>query len=118
MKLTGFFLMFLKNSGPGHKEKYYQNAIYNAIVAKGYIVQRELYVPLNYNGVKVGNYYLDFLINKKIILEIKRGDYFKKISIEQIYQYLVATNLSLGILSQFTSAGVRTKRILNIYPNP
>jgi GxxExxY protein len=115
-EITGVLFSVFKELGPGHKEKYYQNAIYNALIKKGYHVQRELYIPLLYQGEKVGSYYLDFLINDKIVLEIKKGDIFKKNSIDQILQYLKTTNLSLGILAQFTSSGVKTKRILNIYP--
>ncbi|MCX6745975.1 MAG: GxxExxY protein [Candidatus Parcubacteria bacterium] len=115
-EITGILFDVFKELGPGHKEKYYQNAIYNVLIQKKYDVQRELHVPLNYKGIKVGSYYLDFLIENKIILEIKKGDYFKKTNIDQIYQYLKATNLQLGILAQFTGSGVRTKRILNIYP--
>ncbi|OGY42718.1 MAG: hypothetical protein A2Y67_01490 [Candidatus Buchananbacteria bacterium RBG_13_39_9] len=115
-EITGILFDVFKELGPGHKEKYYQNAIYMTLTKKGYKVQKELYIPLNYRGNKVGSYYLDFLINDKIVLEIKKGDYFKKNSIDQINQYLKTANLQLGILAQFTSAGVRTKRILNIYP--
>lgn len=115
-EIIGILFDVFKELGPGHKEKYYQNAIYNTLIKKGYHVQRELYIPLLYQGEKVDSYYLDFLINEKIVLEIKKGDYFKKNSIDQILQYLKTTNLSLGILAQFTSSGVRTKRILNIYP--
>lgn len=115
-EINGILFNIFKELGSGHKEKYYQNAIFNTLINKGYQVQRELYIPLNYQGNKIGSYYLDFLINEKIVLEIKKGDYFKKIYIDQIHQYLKSTNLQLGILAQFTSSGVRTKRILNIYP--
>jgi GxxExxY protein len=115
-EITGILFDVFKELGPGHKEKYYQNAIFNSLIKKGHRVEKELYIPLQYQGEKVGSYYLDFLIDGKIVLEIKKGDYFKKISIDQINQYLKTTNLQLGILAQFTSSGVRTKRILNIYP--
>ncbi len=116
-EITGILFDVFRELGPGHKEKYYQNAIYNTLIARGYKAQKELFVPLYYQDKKVGSYFLDFLINDKIVLEIKKGNYFKPISIEQINQYLKSTNLPLGILAQFTSEGVRTKRILNIYPN-
>jgi len=82
----------------------------------GFSVKEELYVPLKYKNTKIGNYYLDFLIDNIIILEIKKGDCFRKSSIDQVYQYLVATDLALGLLAQFTGNGVRIKRILNLYP--
>jgi len=76
--------------------------------------KEQIYVPLNFKGIKIGNYYLDFLIENKIILEIKKGEKFTRKNIEQIYAYRKASDLKLGILANFTKTGLRFKRILNI----
>ncbi len=115
-KINGILFDVYNELWPGHKEKYYQTAVYEALIQNNFKIEKELYIPVRYKGVKVGKYYLDFLIDNKIVLEIKKGDYFRKTNIEQVYQYLVATDLGLGILAQFTGSGVRTKRILNLYP--
>ncbi len=62
----------------------------------------------------VGRYYFDFLIEDKIILEIKVRNYFSKKDIEQLNSYLKATRLKLGIIAHFTRAGVKLKRIVNL----
>jgi len=61
----------------------------------------------------IGKYYLDFLIENKIILELKKGNYFAKRNMEQIKGYLHATNFELAILANFTPNGVKFFRILN-----
>ena len=50
----------------------------------------------------------------KIVLELKTGDRFSRQDIEQIYSYLKINNLKLGLLVNFTSRGIKFKRILNI----
>jgi len=56
----------------------------------------------------------DFIVDDKIILEIKRGEKFLKDNIDQTYRYLKMTGLKLGILANFTSKGLMYKRIVNI----
>jgi GxxExxY protein len=114
-KINGILFKVFNELGPGLKEKHYQNALFEAFKENSLKVEQQIHVPLIYNDKKIGCYYLDFLIENKIIIEIKKGDYFKRTNINQIYQYLVATELALGILANFTSSGVKIKRIVNIY---
>jgi len=111
-QIIGILFDVYNELGGGHYEKYYQKAI--AFKKCGLFFKEQIYVPLNFKGNKIGNYYLDFLIGNKIVLEIKRGEKFRKKDIEQLYSYLKATNLRLGIIANFTKSGVRFKRILNI----
>jgi len=60
------------------------------------------------------NIFSDFLIENKIVLEIKVGERFEKKPINQVYSYLKANNFKLGILAQFTKEKVRFRRILNL----
>ena len=62
----------------------------------------------------MGNYFLDFLIEDKIILEIKKREYFSKQDINQLFEYLQTTGLKLGIIAHFTRIGVKFKRIVNL----
>jgi len=50
----------------------------------------------------------------KIAIELKHQSFFAPQDIKQLYAYLKATGLKLGILVQFTSKGVQYKRIVNI----
>ena len=68
---------------------------------------------ISVQGIKIGRYYLDFLIDNKIILELKRGSYFPRRNIEQVKAYLKITGLELAILANFTPHGVKYLRVLN-----
>lgn len=59
--------------------------------------------------------YMDFLVDDKVVVEIKKGERFLKSNIDQLYSYLKLTGKELGILANFTSRGLQFKRILNIY---
>jgi len=58
--------------------------------------------------------FYDFIIDDKIVLEIKRGNHFCKRDFDQVIGYLKASGLKLGILAIFSPTGLRFKRVLNI----
>ena len=76
--------------------------------------QEQINVPLKFDNEKIGQYFLDFLVDNKIILEIKVAPRFYIRDVRQILAYLKATNLQLGILASFTRNGLIFKRIINI----
>lgn len=102
------------NLGYGLREKNYQKALEEALSLKGMKFESQLFVPLKMNDKVIGKYYLDLLVENKIALELKVGDHFLRKDIEQLISYLKSKNLQLGILINFTSNGVASKRILNI----
>ena len=69
---------------------------------------------MKYKDEKIGNYFFDFLIEDKIILEIKKGDRISRRDIEQLYAYLKNANYKLGLIIRFTSKGILIKRIVNL----
>ncbi|MCJ7826244.1 GxxExxY protein [Patescibacteria group bacterium] len=100
--------------GSGYHEKYYQRALIEAFVEKGISFQTEISFPLQYKNKIVGRKRLDFLIDKKIVVELKKGNAFSKSHIDQVLEYLRTNNLKLGILINFGSPGVVFKRIINL----
>jgi GxxExxY protein len=113
-KIIGIMFEVYNNLGPGHKEIYYQKAIAVAFRKNKIKFEEQVLVPLKYLNEKIGRYFLDFLVENKIVLEIKRGDRFSRRDIEQLYSYLKAKNLKLGLLINFTNGGVKFRRILNL----
>ena len=61
----------------------------------------------------MGIYYFDFLIDNKIILELKVRNYFSNKDISQLYSYLKAKDIKLGLIAHFTRSGVKFKRVVN-----
>jgi GxxExxY protein len=100
--------------GYGHKEKIYQKAVAEAFRECGLKFREQLYAPVIFRGKNIGKNYFDFLIDDKLVLEIKRDDYFHKSHIEQLYNYLVVKDLKLGLLIYFTPRNLHFKRVVNI----
>lgn len=112
-KVVGILYDVYNTLGYGHKEKHYQRAIAAAFKSEKITFQEQVSYSINYKETNIGRYFLDFLVDDKIVLEIKKGPHFPKSHMDQILGYLKATELELAILACFTPTGVRTKRILN-----
>ncbi len=78
--------------------------------------KEQVCTPIKFRNNKISKYFLDFLIENKIILEIKKNDKFFKCDIVQLFAYLKTTNLKLGLIANFTKNGVKIKRIVNLNP--
>ncbi len=113
-KLVGILFGVYNELGPGHKEKYYENAVVVALDKAGIKHKRQLCLPLTFMGSKVGSYFFDFLIEDSIVLELKQGERFSKKNMEQVLTYLKVHNLKLGIIAQFAQHDLKFKRVVNI----
>lgn len=113
-KIVGSVFEVFRELGYGHKERYYEIAIAKEFDRRGIKYKRQLPYQVKFKGEKIGNYWLDFLVEDKVVVELKQGDYFSRNNINQALKYLKVTNLKLAILINITSRGVKFKRILNI----
>jgi GxxExxY protein len=113
-RVIGILFEVHNNLGTGYQEKYYQKAISSELKKHGLKFQEQVKCPLFYKDERLGNYFLDFLIEDKLVLEIKKADRFSKRNITQVFAYLKATGLKLGLLANFDRSGVKIKRIVNI----
>ena len=99
--------------GEGHGEKYYERALAVAFSEKRLNFEEQAYFPLRYGGKVVGKRFLDFVVERKIVVELKKGDRFSKTHIDQVLEYLALNNFKLAILINFGKEGVIFKRIVN-----
>lgn len=113
-QIVGILFDVHNEMGSGHRESFYQRAVKNSLTKLKIPFKEQVYIPISYKEDIVGRYFLDFLIDNKIVLEIKVGQRFLKSNFDQVYSYLTSKRLSLGILAVFSRDGVKFKRILNI----
>jgi len=113
-KILGVLFKVWSDIGFWHKEKIYQRAVARALCDSGFEVKEQLPAKIVFKGEFIGVYYFDFLVDDKIVLELKVRNYFSKKDIEQVYSYLKAKDLKLGIIAHFTQSGVKYKRVLNV----
>lgn len=109
-KVLGILFATFNDVGFGHKEHFYQKAVAVNLKDVGLKFQEQMPAKMSYKGKHIGIYYFDFLIDDKIVLEIKVRNYFSKKDIEQPYSYLKVKNLKLGIIAHFTRSGVKFSR--------
>lgn len=111
--IVGILFKVHTNLGGWYQEKYYQRAVEVALKGQKIIFDKELLVDLSFDGEKIGKYFLDFLIEGKIILELKAKPQLSREEFRQVRAYLKAKNLRLGILANFRGERLVYKRILN-----
>jgi len=87
-----------------HKEKIYQNAFYLGLKHKRLDVEREKQVKIYYAGEKVGTYTPDFVVSRKIIVELKAKPMIMKEDIQKFWEYLKGSDYKLGFLINFGAA--------------
>lgn len=112
-KIIGCAFDVYNEIGSGHHEKYYQRALKEAFKEQKLNIKEQVYYPLKYKTKVIGKNFLDFLIKKIIVVEIKKGVSYSKRHITQVIEYLKATDLPLAILITFGNEGVSFKRIVN-----
>lgn len=112
-KIIGILFSVQNQLGNRYQEKYYQRAIEEALNENKIGYKREIPVDLKFNNKKIGKYFLDFLIQDKIILEIKTVPSFTPKDFKQVLAYLTANNIELGILANFRTDKLSYRRILN-----
>jgi GxxExxY protein len=112
-KIRGAAFEVKKNLGLGHKEKVYQGALEEEFKKIGLKISREKKINVNYKEKKVGVYQPDFVIEDKIIVEIKKLPFIGKIEKEQVLNYLQGSGYKLALLINFANTDIQFERIIN-----
>lgn len=112
-KIMGILFDVHNKLGPNFQEKYYQKAIAEKFKLVEIPFVKEFPITINIDGINLGRYFIDFVVDEKIALEVKRIDYFTKKEWHQVTAYLSAGKLKLGILVNFSKPSLVYKRILN-----
>jgi GxxExxY protein len=112
-QLVGILFKVYNTLGFGYQEKEYQKAISIELEKAKISFERELYCPIKYDGKILRKFFVDFLIDEKIVLEIKVANDIYKNYFGQVLQYLKSNSLKLGIIAAFTPNGVLLRRIVN-----
>jgi len=116
-KIIGIIFEVFNELGYGYQEKYYQRAIALALGRKKLKYIKEKEVKLTFRDHPIGKYFIDFVIENKVVLELKVANEFYSQDTKQVLGYLKSSGLQLGILALITKDDVRYKRLVNIRNN-
>ena len=75
--------------------------------------EREYSTPLFYKGKPVGKRRVDFLVEEKVLVELKAVSEINETHFNQILNYLKAYNLEIGLLINFGENSLKFKRFIN-----
>lgn len=112
-KIVGILFEVHTKLGGIYQEKYYQRAVETCLKKQNIKYERELIVDLFLDTDKIGKYFLDFLIDGKVVLETKAVPRLLPIHFRQVSAYLKSKNLDLGIIANFRGEKLVFKRVLN-----
>jgi GxxExxY protein len=87
--------------GFGFAEPVYTRSMEVALCQRGLRVQREVPIEVVFEGVEVGKYRIDMLVEDRIILEIKASEKLTDVPKVQLRNYLRAANKRLGLVLHF-----------------
>lgn len=110
-EIRGACFSVYKALGPYHKESVYANALASELEKRNIPFIKEASINVIYQQKKVGVYRPDFLIDDKVIIELKAVEFLPKNDERQLSYYLGGTSFRLGFLVNFGSRnGVDIRR--------
>ena len=106
-----------KELGCGFLEKVYQEALAIVFKEEGIEFEREKHLPIQFRGTTLQcDYMADFVVDNKVILELKALAHLEPLFEAQVINYLRATGLQVALLINFGQKELQVKRIAaNIY---
>ena len=99
-----------KEFGGAFKESIIDRALTQELRKEGLKVDVQKKIPIYYDGIKIGTYIPDKIIDDVILLEVKCKPYLTKEDERQFWLYLKGSNYKLGLLVNFGSDKLEINR--------
>jgi GxxExxY protein len=112
-KIIGCAMQVHSTLGNGFQEVIYQRCLAIEFIENEIDFQRELEMPIFYHNQQVGTRRVDFLVENKIMVELKALIQLEDVHLAQAINYLEAYNLEVGLLINFGAKSLEFKRLLN-----
>src|SRR5437588_6546315 len=97
--------------GPGFIESVYEQALAVEFAIRGIAFIRQKSIPLFYKDHQIGEHRLDFLVEEKIVVELKAIEILEDIHFAIVRSYLKATNLADGLILNFATMPLTIRRV-------
>ena len=112
-KIIGAAYKIANSLGRGFVEKVYENSLVLELSKLGFKVVQQERLCVYYDGLLVGEFFADIIVNQIVLLEIKAVTSLSENHEAQCLNYLKASRLKLGLLLNFGSPSVQIKRLVN-----
>jgi GxxExxY protein len=97
--------------GPGFLETIYEQALAVEFAIRGIAFVRQRPIPLFYRDHQIGEHRLDFVVEEKIVVELKAVETLENVHFAIVRSYLKAAVLSDGLILNFSSMPLTVKRV-------
>ena len=111
-KILGCAMKVHSALGPGFQEAIYQRCLEIEFRESNIPYEREKEIPVYYHDIKVGTRRVDFLVDGKVMVELKALSTIEDTHIAQTINYLEAYKLEVGLLLNFGSRSLTYKRLI------
>lgn len=116
-KVIGCAFRVANTLGCGFLEKDYENALAHELRKAGLKIQQQHQIVIRYDGVVVGDYFADILVEEFVLLELKAVKDLDEIHQAQCINYLKATGLPVCLLFNFGKSKIQVKRLRGNNPS-
>jgi GxxExxY protein len=99
--------------GNGFQEVIYQRCLAIELEKAKVAFMREVEQTIYYDGVDVGTRRADFVVEEKIIVELKALINLEDVHLAQAKNYVVAYNFPVGLLINFGATSLQYKKVFN-----
>ncbi|HNP18768.1 MAG TPA: GxxExxY protein [Fulvivirga sp.] len=117
-KIIGCAMKVHNTLGNGFQEVIYQRCLAIEMGKAGLDYAREAEQTIYYEGLDVGNRRADFVVENKVIVELKALINLEDVHLAQAKNYVVAYDFSKGLLINFGSVSLQYKLVFNPKYNP
>lgn len=112
-KIIGAAMKVHRYLGNGFQEVIYQRCLVIEFNSIGLLFEREKEQPIFYEGIEVGKRRVDFLVDEKILVELKAVIQLENVHLAQAINYLEAFDLDVGLLINFGATSLQFRRLQN-----
>lgn len=117
-KIIGCAMKVHRTLGCGFLESVYQKALLHELKKRGLKAVGEVPLRVTYEGIVVGDFFADIVVEDKIIVENKAVESLCDAHEVQVVNYLAATGLNVGLLFNFGASKLEFKRKHRLYRKP
>ena len=115
--VIGAFFEVYNALGHGYLEHIYKAALERELTERGHRVAREVAVTVFYKGEELAKQRLDMVVDDRLVVEVKSRADGPELGSAQLFNYLRATKLEIGLLLTFgRRASFKRVACLNSWP--
>jgi len=111
-KILGAAFNVHNTLGTGFLERVYENALAHELRKAGVAVGQQKAIQVRYDGVVVGDYQADLIVDNRVLVECKAVNNFDPVHEAQLLNYLRATDIRVGLLLNFGRPKLQYRRLV------